>query len=146
MKTNDAQIVLPSSKSLSNRWLMVNHISQQSFVLKNLSTADDTQLLQALLSQLRRGNSTHFYCYNAGAPARFMTALLAFTPGEWTLGGDDRLCQRPMAPLIEALRSMGCQITCNRQEGYLPITIKGGVPERKMTTVESNISSSLYQH
>ena len=58
MKTNDLHIELPSSKSISNRWLVLNHIAGYPFVLRNLSTADDTQLLQALLSQLRRGTST----------------------------------------------------------------------------------------
>lgn len=143
MKTNDAQISLPTSKSISNRWLMVNHVTQQSFVLKNLSPADDTQLLQSLLAQLRRGTSTHFYCHNAGAPARFMLALLAFTPGEWTLGGDDRLCQRPMMPLIDALRSMGCHIVCQGEEGLLPLSIKGRLPDRKMTSIDGEMSSQF---
>ena len=65
MKTNDLHIELPASKSLSNRWLVLNYVTGASFVLRNLSPADDTQLLQALLNQLRHGSSNHFYCHNA---------------------------------------------------------------------------------
>ena len=83
MKTNDIHIELPSSKSISNRWLVLNHIAGYPFVLRNLSTADDTQLLQTLLGQLRRGTTTHFHCHNAGTVARFLLALLAVTPGQW---------------------------------------------------------------
>lgn len=143
MRTNDVHIALPTSKSLSNRWLMVNHVTDAGFVLKNLSTADDTQLLQALLGQLRRGNSQLFYCRNAGSTARFMMALLALTPGTWTLTGDERLKQRPMAPLIECLRSLGSNIICTGQEGFLPVTISGAIPDHKMAEIDPVASSQF---
>lgn len=114
MKTNDLHIALPSSKSISNRWLVLNYLMGNAYVLRNLSPSDDTALLQTLLGQLKRGTTTSFMCGNAGAVARFMMAVLALTPGEWTLDGDERLRQRPMAPLIEALRSMGCPIQIGR--------------------------------
>ena len=143
MKTNDLHIELPSSKSISNRWLVLNHIAGYPFVLRNLSTADDTQLLQALLSQLRRGTSTHFHCHNAGTVARFLLALLAVTPGRWTLGGDERLQRRPFAPLIDTLRSMGCNIQCTGQEGFLPVQIEGYIPQRKMAEIDPSASSQF---
>ena len=68
---------------------MLNHIAGYPFVLRNLSTADDTQLLQTLLGQLRRGTTTHFHCHNAGTVARFLLALLAVTGAE--LGANARL-------------------------------------------------------
>ena len=141
MKTNDAHIELPTSKSLSNRWLVMNYVAGGQFLLRKLSDADDTQLLQLLLNQLRRGSTNHFYCHNAGTVARFLLALLAVTPGEWTLSGDERLQQRPMAPLINALRSMKCQIECIGQEGYLPVRITGYVPQNKMTELDPTESS-----
>ena len=143
MKTNDLHIELPSSKSISNRWLVLNHIAGYPFVLRNLSTADDTQLLQALLSQLRRGTSTHFHCHNAGTVARFLLALLAVTPGRWTLGGDERLQRRPFAPLIDTLRCMGCNIQCTGQEGFLPVQIEGYIPQRKMAEIDPSASSQF---
>lgn len=143
MNTNDIHITLPASKSMSNRWLMVNYVMQSTFVLHNLSTADDTQLLLALLSQLRHKSSNMYYCHNAGTPARFMIALLAITPGTHILTGDDRLKQRPMAPLINCLRKMGCQIECTENEGFLPVTITGRTPEFKTATIDPSLSSQF---
>ena len=143
MQTNDLHIELPTSKSISNRWLVLNHIAGNPFVLRNLSTSDDTRLLQSLLAQLRRGSTTHFHCHNAGTVARFLLALLAVTPGRWTLGGDPRLCQRPFAPLIDTLRSMGCQILCTEREGCLPVAIEGYIPQRKMAEIDPSASSQF---
>lgn len=152
MKTNDLHIELPASKSLSNRWLVLNHIMGTlsegnsphkglPFMLQHLSDADDTQLMAALLAQLRHGSSNLFYCHNAGTVARFMLALLAVTPGQWRLTGDDRLKQRPMQPLIQCLRSMGCQIVCSEEEGHLPLDITGYMPQYRMAEIDPNESS-----
>ena len=143
MKTNDLHIELPASKSLSNRWLVLNYLTGASFVLRNLSTADDTLLLQALLNQLRHGTSNHFHCRNAGSVARFLMAVLAVTPGEWILSGDDRLKHRPFSPLINALRNMGCHIDCTEQEGCLPVRITGYMPQHKMTELDPSASSQF---
>lgn len=143
MKTNDLHIALPASKSLSNRWLIVNHITNGAFLLRNLSAADDTQLLQALLAQLRHRSGSTFYCGNAGTVARFLLALLAVTPGEWILTGDERLKQRPMAPLIQSLRSMGCPIRCLADEGFLPVAVTGHMPQYKMVELDPNASSQF---
>lgn len=143
MKTNDLHILLPASKSISNRWLLLNHVAGSPFILRKLSEADDTQLLQTLLSQLRSGHSNHYYCHNAGTVARFMMALLAFTPGLHTLSGDDRLLQRPMAPLINCLRGLGCNIVCSGQEGFLPVCITGCTPTHKMAEIDP-VSSSQF--
>ena len=141
MKTNDLHIALPSSKSLSNRWLVLNHLLGLPFTLRNLSDSDDTALLQTLLAQLRRGNTNEFFCGNAGTVARFMMAVLAITPGTWTLDGDSRLRQRPMKPLIDTLRSMGCPIQCLGEEGYLPVAITGHMPQHKMAEIDPSESS-----
>lgn len=141
MRTNDLHIALPSSKSISNRWLVLNHLTGNPFVLRNLSDADDTALLQTLLGQLRRGTTNTFMCGNAGTVARFMMAVLAITPGEWTLDGDERLRQRPMAPLIKSLRGMGFPIQCLGQEGFLPLHITGFTPRYKMAELDPSESS-----
>ena len=143
MNTNDIHIELPASKSLSNRWLILNYLYNSSFVLRNLSTANDTQLMQALLNQLRHGSSNLFYCNNAGTVARFLIAVLAITPGQWVLTGDERLKQRPMGPLIDSLRSMGCKIECTGEEGFLPVNITGYIPQYKMTEIDPSTSSQF---
>ena len=63
-----------------------------TFVLRNLSTSDDTVLLRRLLRQLRSGTSSVFYCDNAGTVARFLLAILAVSRGSFVLSGDDSLC------------------------------------------------------
>ncbi len=108
-----------------------------------LSPSDDTHLLRALLRQLQRRSEELYYCNNAGAVARFMMALLAATPGRYVLSGDDRLRQRPMAPLIEALRSLGATITCTAAEGYLPVRIEGGMLHRRTVTLDPSLSSQF---
>lgn len=141
MRTNDLHIELPASKSLSNRWLVLNYLLKSPFILRNLSDADDTQLLADLLNQLRGGTSNLFYCRNAGTVARFMMAILATTQGNWRLTGDSRLRERPMAPLISCLRNMGCGIVCTEREGFLPVDIAGHVPQFRMTEVDPTESS-----
>ena len=143
MKTNDIRITLPASKSMSNRWLMINHLTGGHFRINKLSTSGDTRLLRKLLTQLEEGTSDVFYCNNAGSVARFLMPLLAITPGHFTLTGDERLCQRPMAPLIEALHQMGLRVECTGEEGFLPVHIQGGIPIRRTVSVDPLLSSQF---
>lgn len=143
MDTNDIHITLPSSKSISNRWLLLNYLCGNSYRLSALSDSDDTQLLRTLLHQLYENRSNTFYCNNAGTVARFITALLAVTPGTYLVTGDERLCQRPIAPLVDALRQMGLSVDYHHKEGFFPLFIKGGVPLRKMVTVCPTLSSQF---
>lgn len=143
MNTNDIRINLPASKSMSNRWLMINHLLGSHFRIGKLSTSGDTKLLRRLLTQLETHSSDVFYCDNAGSVARFMMPLLAITSGSWLLTGDERLCQRPMAPLIDALRQMGLRIECTEKEGFLPVQIQGSVPIRRTVSVDPLLSSQF---
>ncbi|MCQ2297801.1 MAG: 3-phosphoshikimate 1-carboxyvinyltransferase [Bacteroidales bacterium] len=143
MRTNDIHIALPASKSISNRWLVVNHFENGAFRLSGLSTADDTVLLRGLLSQVASHSSSVFYCHNAGTVARFMAAVLAITPGYHYLTGDDRLKQRPIAPLVDALNSMGFNVRYADKEGFLPLNIQGCQPIRKMVSIDASQSSQF---
>ncbi len=143
MNTNDIRINLPASKSMSNRWLMINHLTGSRFRIGKLSSSNDTKLLRQLLTQLENHTSEVFYCDNAGSVARFMMPLLAITSGHHVLTGDDRLCQRPMAPLIEALRQMGIKVECTEQEGFLPVQIQGSVPTKRTVSVDPLLSSQF---
>lgn len=138
---NPIQITLPASKSLSNRWLVLDFMSCNGIRIKNLSNAEDTQLLKRLLRQLKMGRRHNFDCHDAGTAARFLAPILAFTPGQNLLTGSERLCQRPMVDLIEALRSMGCKITCTGEEGHLPIKIDGIRPFTNRVKIDGSESS-----
>ena len=122
---------------------MINHLLGSHFRIGKLSTSDDTKLLRQLLTQLETRSSDVFYCNNAGSVARFMMPLLAITTGSFLLTGDERLCQRPMAPLIDALRQLGLRVECTGKEGFLPIQIQGSVPTRRTVQVDPLLSSQF---
>lgn len=143
MNTNDIRINLPASKSMSNRWMVINHITGSRFRIGKPSTSGDTRLLRQLLTQLDEGKSDIFYCNNAGSVARFLMPLLAITPGHHILTGDPRLCQRPMAPIIESLRQMGLRVECSEKEGFLPVHIQGGIPTKRTVQVDPLLSSQF---
>ena len=143
MNTNDIRINLPASKSMSNRWMVINHITGSRFRIGKPSTSGDTRLLRQLLAQLDEGKSDIFYCNNAGSVARFLMPLLAITPGHHILTGDPRLCQRPMAPIIESLRQMGLRVECSEKEGFLPVHIQGGIPTKRTVQVDPLLSSQF---
>jgi len=143
MELETIQITLPSSKSLSNRWLMLDYMSRTGIKIKNISTSNDTQQLGRLLHQLKASRRHNFDCRDAATVARFMLALLSITPGNHTLTGSEQLCRRPMGRLIDALRSAGCSIVCTGAEGFLPVKIEGAIPTSKRIVVDCSISSQF---
>jgi len=119
-------IQLPASKSISNRALILQAITKQLHLtdihLKNLSEADDTLILKHALAQ----NTGTIHIKNAGTCARFLCAYFAASEGsEIDLYGDERMSERPIAPLVDALRSLGADINYLGSEGCLPLHIKG---------------------
>ncbi|MCR4828626.1 MAG: 3-phosphoshikimate 1-carboxyvinyltransferase [Bacteroidales bacterium] len=137
------QITLPSSKSLSNRWLVLDYLSRMGIKIKNISSSEDTQQLSRLLRQLKQGRRHNFDCHDAGTAARFLLALLSVTPGSHVLTGSEQLCRRPMGQLIEALRSVGCQITCTGEEGHLPCKIEGVALPSPRISIDCSVSSQF---
>ena len=141
MDLDTIQITLPSSKSLSNRWLMLDYMSRTGIKIKNISSSNDTQQLSRLLHQLKAGRRHNFDCHDAATVARFLMALLSITPGTHTLTGSEQLCRRPMEQLIDALRQAGCSITCTKEEGFLPVKIEGVIPSAKRVKIDCSVSS-----
>lgn len=141
MEQDTIQITLPSSKSLSNRWLMLDYMSKTGIKIKNLSSSNDTQQLSRLLHQLKAGRRHNFDCRDAATVARFLIALLSITPGKHTLTGSEQLCKRPMKQLIDSLRAAGCSIVCTGEEGFLPLKIEGTIPTAQRIVIDCSISS-----
>ena len=127
----EGEAPLPSSKSISNRYLILQFLADEDFGLENLSESDDTRLMQKLLKTIDRqdedpDDTTELNCQNAGAVIRFLTALLAFRAGTWILGSDNpRMKARPIGPLVDALRSMGIEIEYLEEEGFPPVRVVG---------------------
>lgn len=125
MKCPQGTITLPGSKSESNRALMIAAYGGFPPDVDNLSEAHDTVLLETLLKAVQTGSHGLVDCEDAGTVSRFLMTYLASTPGEWQLTGSERLRQRPMAPLIKALQQLGADVTCEGEEGCLPVRIRG---------------------
>ncbi len=127
-KNPDASINLPASKSLSNRALVLKQViaalSPETLTIQNLSDADDTVLMQAGL-RIREGEID---IKNAGTCLRFLTAYYAATPGTGiTINCSQRMKERPLAALVDALKKLGAHITYLEKEGFAPLHIQGAV-------------------
>ncbi|MDR0680459.1 MAG: 3-phosphoshikimate 1-carboxyvinyltransferase [Dysgonamonadaceae bacterium] len=116
-----ASILLPASKSISNRVLILNALSKSLYPVGNLSDSDDTKvLLKALTS-----SGPDFDIEAAGTSMRFLTAYLSQREGEWTITGTERMKNRPVRILVDALRELGAEINYLEKEGFPPLSIRG---------------------
>lgn len=136
----EGKIKLEGSKSISNRALIIQALCKGKFDIKRLSKSDDTQILKELLN---KDDLKTYDVHHAGTSFRFLTAYLAISKGKQILTGSSRMKQRPIGPLVEALRQLGCQIEYMEKKGYPPLKI--GKPkkleEAKEVTVDASISS-----
>ena len=116
------KVILPSSKSISNRVLVINALSGSRGVLpENVSDCDDTRVMIKWLD----GCDETVDVGAAGTAMRFSTALLAVSEGYRVITGSERMKQRPIALLVDALRGLGAEIEYVGNEGYPPLRIKG---------------------
>jgi 3-phosphoshikimate 1-carboxyvinyltransferase len=79
----------------------------------------------------------------SGTALRFMTAYCAVTEGEWVLSGTERLCERPIRPLVDALRGMGAEIEYVEKEGFAPLRIVGGKLKGGRVRLDASLSSQF---
>jgi 3-phosphoshikimate 1-carboxyvinyltransferase len=114
-------ITLPASKSISNRALIIHALSFSDMPIHNIAKCDDTDVMVKVLSS----NDNRFDIGAAGTAMRFLTAFLSKIVGEWTLTGSERMKQRPIGILVDALRKVGAQIDYVEKEGFPPLQIHG---------------------
>ena len=117
----NVRIDLPASKSISNRALILNALAYSPYDIQNLSDCDDTIATMNALDS----NDTIFDIGAAGTAMRFLTAFLAKTVGEWVITGSERMKQRPIKILVDALNTLGARIEYLEKEGYPPLKISG---------------------
>ena len=132
-------VKLPASKSLSNRALIIQALCEEPFTIHNLSVAEDTQVLKRVLES----NTLIADVGDAGTAMRFLLAYYSTQPTEVTLTGSARMQQRPIGPLVDALRSMGAEINYTGVEGYPPVTVKGSRSLNNTVTIRSDVSSQF---
>ncbi len=137
----EATVTLPTSKSISNRALLIQALCpERQCSIAHLAVCDDTEHMQQGIEAKRAG--TPLIDIGAtGTAMRFLTAYLAITPSETVLTGSERMQQRPIKVLVEALRALGADISYTRHEGYPPLRIVGKNLQGGEVEVEAGISS-----
>ncbi len=130
-------VELPASKSISNRVLILNALSYSDYPIENLSVCDDTEVLRSALES----NNNHFDIHAAGTAMRFLTAFLAKVVGEWTITGTERMKQRPIRILVDALNSVGAKIEYMEKEGFPPLRIFGSALQGGEISLDGSVSS-----
>lgn len=134
----DCTVALPTSKSVSARALIIHALADAPCPLEGLSDCDDTR---AMLQALTRGGEV-IDVGAAGTAMRFLTAFLATREGEeHVLTGSERMQQRPIGILVDALRQLGADIRYEGREGYPPLRIRGRRLEGGTVTVKADVSS-----
>ncbi len=134
----DATIQLPASKSISNRSLVICALTPQCAMPLNVSDCDDTDVILRAL----RDKPHEIDIKAAGTAMRFMTALLAATPGgDHVLTGTERMKHRPVKVLVDALLRLGADVSYLGKEGFPPLFIKGRKLEGGQLEIEGNVSS-----
>lgn len=137
-KTLGSQPVqLPTSKSISNRALILNALSYSPYEIKNLSDCDDTDLMLSALNS----NDKDFNVGAAGTTMRFLTAFLSKVFGEWTITGTERMKNRPIKLLVDALCSLGAKIEYMEKPGYPPLRILGSALQGGEISLNGGVSS-----
>ena len=134
----DTTIQLPSSKSISNRALIINALGKGIHQPENLSECDDTQVM---IRALNGQPHDTIDILAAGTAMRFLTAYLSVTPGSRIITGTQRMQQRPIQVLVDALRELGANIRYVSNEGYPPLHITGAKLSQTHISLPGNISS-----
>jgi 3-phosphoshikimate 1-carboxyvinyltransferase len=135
-------VVLPGSKSISNRVLLLAALCEGTTRVHDLLDSDDTRVMLDALRALGccvvhhgaaievtgiggRAPASHarLFLGNAGTAMRPLTAALALAQGEFELSGVARMHERPIGDLVDALRALGCRIDYLGNEGYPPLKI-----------------------
>lgn len=131
-------IKLPSSKSISNRVLIINALSGSTYTPSNVSDCDDTRVMVRALTE----DTPMVDIMAAGTAMRFLTAYFATIDGcVKTMTGTERMQQRPIQVLVNALRQLGAQVDYANKEGFPPLIVKGRTLDASHIVLQGNVSS-----
>lgn len=131
------KIQLPSSKSICNRALVIRALSKGNNTIENLSDCDDTSVMIKALNEM----TPTINIMAAGTAMRFLTAYLSVTEGCHIITGTERMKQRPIKVLVDALRELGADIMYTENEGYPPLKITGKSLSASEISLPGNVSS-----
>lgn len=156
------EVIMPGSKSLTNRALIMASLACGISKIAGISKSDDSDVLITALKNLGikisqkdnlviiTGNGGRFVPYkgrlnvgNAGTSARFLISLACLIPREIIIDGSERIRERPIKELVEALISIGAKIKYLEKKGFLPINIKEGKLNEKTIFIRGDVSSQF---
>ena len=140
-KTIYGSIGLESSKSISNRLLIIKKLCKTKLEIQNLSNAKDTKILNKILDDFEIKKEIN--CEDAGTALRFVIAFVATKKGIWKVSGSKRMHERPIKPLIDCLIELGAEIKYLEKEGFPPIEIKSKKLKSKKLSLSGDISSQF---
>ena len=132
----NAKVSLPPSKSIQSRLLMLQALSGKALTPLPGSCTDIQVLSQALSSEEKTINVK-----DSGTALRFLTAYFATKNSEHVITGSERLCQRPVKPLVDALRQLGACVEYLGEEGYAPLKVRGGKLRGGRVEIDASESS-----
>lgn len=136
-KALKGSIVLPGSKSVANRALIIHALSYSPYPIENLSDSDDVRVMNEVINS----NSNVFNIGHAGTAMRFLTAFLSQIVGEWTITGSERMKQRPIGILVDALNKLGARVEYLENEGFPPLKIVGSHLTGCILELDGSVSS-----
>lgn len=140
-----AKIDLPASKSISNRALVINALAGSKELPEHVSDCDDTRVMVQWLTAQPTPDT--IYIGAAGTAMRFSTAMLTVTPGTHIITGSERMQNRPIGVLVDALRQLGADVAYINKEGFPPLKITGrptamdGAGEMPTVALSGSVSS-----
>lgn len=147
-KSMELQIAVsvPGSKSITNRALLLATLADGVSTLRGVLFSDDSRhflkciqdmgfqttvdeenciiTVQGMKGQVPLKEAS-LYVGSAGTAARFLTAYLGVSEGIYHMDASEQMRKRPMAPLLESLKELGCEIICEGEEGHFPFTLNG---------------------
>ena len=136
------EIQLPISKSIANRYLILAALGGAAPIALPPDDAlpNDVRVMRSLLSQ----SGTHEYdVQDAGTVFRFITAYTTLLPGTHRVYGTPKLNQRPIAPLVDALKQIGARIAYESKPDEAPLIIEGHAPEGGNIITDASVSSQF---
>jgi len=136
----ETSVDLPLSKSMAMRAIALKWLVEGKVPFELLNICADTAVFGKCLSE----SAAEKNCGASGAALRFMIAMMSATPGmSCTIGGIARLNQRPIGPLVEALRALGASVEYLGDDGFAPVKVVGRQLHGGVVEVDASVSSQI---
>ena len=138
LETNQ-EIIISGSKSETNRLLLLQAL-YPNLKIENTSNSDDSEVMKNALQSV--GKLSEINVHHAGTAMRFLTSFFAIQEGsEVVISGSERMHERPIKILIDALNQLGSDISCLNEEDFPPIKIIGKKIQGNKVLIDANVSS-----